>query len=110
MGGIISIPERCEICDIECGETAIFKVHHHGQLGGHFFCCHCFPELINYDLSDMENNLSYCNKRKTCYNCNFKNKDIHSRKVFKVYWNGKYGDKYMCERCVYDKDFRKKVR
>tara|TARA_R110002073_G_scaffold24012_7_gene81342 strand:+ start:6249 stop:6581 length:333 start_codon:yes stop_codon:yes gene_type:complete len=110
MGEFFSLPVNCEVCKTEYGETAIFKVYHHGPLGGHFLCCDCFPRVVNYDLSGIENKLSFHNKSNTCYNCKFKNKDIHSRKVFKVFWYGKYGGEYMCEKCIYDKKFRNKVR
>ena len=110
MGGINTMPECCEICNLEYGETPIFKIHHHGNLWGHFFCSNCFLEREDYDLEDMENKLTCLTKSKKCFNCNYKNTDINSLNIFKVFWYGKYGEKYMCERCIYDKDYRKKVR
>lgn len=106
MGGIMSNIIVCELCGTEYGENPIFEVFHHGPLGGHCLCVNCY--IAGYTQSKMKNKLLRCNIKKTCCNCSFTNKDKESRKVFLVHWYGKYGDKYMCEKCIYDKDFRNK--
>ncbi len=108
MGITESLPVNCEICNIKNGETAILKIYHHGNLGGHYLCTECFPIENNYCSDDFKNVLPKGTESKKCFNCSFKNIDKNSIKVFKVFWYGKYGDKYMCERCVYDKNYRNK--
>jgi len=107
MGISNSLPVRCELCNNEYGELAIFKVYHHGYLGGHNICCVCYPNMNEERLSQcISNNLNKCDTVKQCYCCKYKNKNKLSRRLFKVYWDGKFGNKIMCEKCVYDKNYR----
>ena len=101
-----TIPVNCEVCSLEYGETAIFKVHHHGILGGHSICINCYTNKKYLD--NFKNELRNCDRIKQCNNCGYKNKNIKSKKLLKIYWVGKYGDKILCERCVFDKDYRTK--
>ena len=103
-----TIPVNCEVCSLEYGETAIFKVHHHGILGGHSICINCHTNKKYLD--NFKNELRNCDRIKQCNNCGYKNKNINSKKLLKIYWVGKYGDKILCERCVFDKDYRIKNR
>ena len=102
MGNMI--PVKCEYCSLEYGETAIFKVYHHGLLGGHNICIDCYHD--NKYLDDFKNQLRSCEKIKKCNNCGYKNKNITSKKLLKIHWVGKYGGNILCEQCVFDKDYR----
>jgi hypothetical protein len=95
---------KCEQCDSEYGELAIFSIYHHGDLGGHDICVDCYVGLKSSLLhKSFKNKNKSC---KTCENCNYKNKDISSRRLFKVHWFGKFGDRIICEKCIYDKEYR----
>lgn len=109
MGLSESIPVKCELCSHEYGELAIFKIYHHGYLGGHVICSVCYPNINHKTLSkNLKNELNLRYTQKTCCCCNYTNKNKLSRRLFKVYWIGKFGDKFMCEKCVYDKEYRRR--
>ena len=99
------IPTKCENCSLEYGENPIFKIYHSGNLGGHILCSDCYNDKSLHDK--LKNKLSNrCIKQK-CSNCLFVNNYKESRKLLKIYWYGKFGDKILCDRCVFDKTYRK---
>ena len=119
------IPIKCYRCHIEYGEDAIFKVYNHPVFTGKTVCVNCYSKSMDPDTglnlcpsskSNSETTLDTKSKRKqlllTCECCKYNIKKYEdytpcSRPIFKVYWVGKFGDKYMCEKCVYDKKHRK---
>ena len=108
MGLGYSVPVKCEICIQEYGKVAILEVFHHGNLGGHLFCIQCYSGIKQYAASPHFNNiLSNREKGKTCCCCHYKNKGITSRRLLKVHWIGKFGNKIMCEKCIYNKKYRR---
>lgn len=107
MGAYNSKIISCEICNIEYGELAIFSIYHHGDMGGHDICVECYSKLnkklLNTSFKNKNKSKDIC---KTCENCNYKNKDILSKRLFKVHWYGKFGDRIICEECIYNKEYR----
>jgi len=106
MGNMI--PVTCEVCFVEYGEKAIFKVYHHGLLGGHNICIDCYHD--NKYLDNFKNKLSHCNRIRKCDNCGYKNKNVSSKKLLKIHWYGKFGNNILFDQCVFDKEYRKKNR
>ena len=96
----------CEICRQGYGETAIFSVYHHGYLGGHTVCVECYPKINDIECSktfkDIKNKIY-----KKCDCCGHKNVNKLSRRIFKIHWFGKLDGRIMCEKCVYDKEYRR---
>ena len=41
---------------------------------------------------------------KICKNCKKKSNEIS---IFQIYWFGKYDGELLCEKCIYDKEYRK---
>ena len=99
------IPPKCEICSLEYGEDAIFKIYHHGNSGGHVMCHKCYRHKNLHKL--FSNKLSSRYTKQTCYTCGYTNIDTESRKLLKIYWLGKFGDKILCDKCVFDKKYRR---
>ena len=74
MGAYGSKITTCEICDKGYGEIAIFSIYHHGDMGGHDICVHCYPRLKDKLLNKSFKNKNKKNdKCKKCEKCNYKN-------------------------------------
>jgi hypothetical protein len=94
---------RCEECYRYWGELGVLEISHGGNLGGHTICVRCYPHL------DKEKYEGYKFISKQCELCNYKNdKHIDSRAIFKIYWHGKFGGRTMCEKCLYNKKYRRR--
>ena len=91
---------KCEICHITYGSTAILNVSDSGNLGGHHFCVNCYPSANEYKFTN-----NYFKKMK-CEWCSYKTDNESTLPVFKIYWYGKFGGHKMCEKCLYNKDYR----
>lgn len=98
---------KCEICKIEYGPTAILNISDPGNLGGHNICVDCYPEVsINTDKFKNE----YFTKMQ-CEWCKYKTSSKNNiRPVFKIFWYGKFGGNSMCQKCLYNKEFRRTHR
>ena len=101
MGNSVEKKIYCEECSKMYGELGVLRVYNNNYSGGHFFCVYCYPNIKPY--SGYSN---ICSKKACCEFCGYKSQSS-TESVFKVYWFGKYGGRFMCEKCLYNKDYRK---
>ena len=91
----------CEKCYRRYGELGVLRVYNNNNLGGPYFCVSCYPNIIH---NTKYNNI--CSKNASCDCCGYNSSKSYIS-VFKVYWFGKYGGKFMCEKCLYNKKYRR---
>lgn len=106
--GINNSRENCEHCLKEYGETAVLEIYHHGEIGGRFLCIWCFEKYLKnnkYLSKTIKKNTK--TKIGKCVFCSNKNINEFSDHNFKVYWNGKYNNLIMCQKCLFNKPRRR---
>ena len=93
MGNTIFFDHTCEKCGHEYNETAVLQLFTPGKLGGHVLCTDCIQDIRAKD---------YCNKSKAQQKCEkcFRH-STNETIVAKVYWFGKYHNRYVCLPCLH---------
>lgn len=103
MGNLLNI--SCDTCCQEYGEKPIVRISHNSNLNNKTLCLYCYQKQSK---SHIIKSKIIC-KHTKCERCNYiSNPNITSRAIFQIYWYGKFGNRIMCERCVFDKPYRSK--
>lgn len=101
MGNLFNRGPHCEKCYKTFGYTVGLYIYNNNNLGGHISCIDCYLDMKS-NLNIYENK---CKKTEKCKICKQKS-GKNNISVFKIYWFGKYGGEYLCEKCVYNKKYR----
>lgn len=101
MGNTTITNVKCELCNSGWGWNPIFYISDSGHLNGHTLCIDCYE----IEHSNLKRKRTF--KRLTCEWCGYTSRSICNQKpVFKISWKGKFGNRIMCEQCVYDRHYR----
>ena len=100
MGAIPSI--QCERCLIFSGEKGVVKVNHNSIIGDHNFCVYCYP----FARQNTDRLTKKKKKKKKVVSCEICKETSKELPVLSIYWNGKLGNRDLCETCLYEKKYK----